>query len=105
MWDQMKRFLPFVALTLLLLSACQTQRQRVEATKEVIQGVEWVAIAWVNSDEVSKIVAESLAQSGILSASEGSLIYAVEVPKADYVLAIKKLKQEPKLKGKWIRFN
>jgi hypothetical protein len=88
----------------LLVSACETQTERVERTKRVIQGVEWVAIAWVNSDEVSKIVGESLAASGVLSWTNGSIIYAVEVPKADYVRAIKTLKSEPKLKGKWIRF-
>ncbi len=101
----MKRWVPFVALITLLLSACETHRQRVERTKEVIQGVEWVAIAGIGgTPDMKKTVTESLSEIGIPCLCFGSLVYSVEVPEADYVRAIKKLKQEPKLKGKWIRF-
>jgi hypothetical protein len=89
---------------LLTLSACETQRERVERTQVIIQGIDCVTVAWVNSAERCQIVGESLSEIGISSATEGSMVYAVEVPKADYVRAIWKLKHEPKLKGKWIRF-
>jgi hypothetical protein len=100
-----KRCLPFVALVVLLLSACETQRERVERTKYVIQGVDWVAIAGIGgSPEMKQIVTKSLAEIGIPCRCWGSVVYTVDVPEADYVRAIKQLKHEPELKGKWIRF-
>ena len=94
------------AFVLVLFCGCKTQSQRVEETKQVRNGAEWVSIATINDyAEEMPIVYQSLSEVGIQCAIWGSVVWSVDVPKADWVRAIQKLKQEPKLKGKWIRFT
>ena len=100
----MKRRIRVFLITIILFIGCTTERQRVESTRIIVEGASMVAIATISNPEVERIVTESLAEASIRCACSGSVFYSVMVPENRFVEAIRKLKHEPKLKGKWIKF-
>lgn len=99
-------FVCLMAFIGLVLTSCQTETARIEQTSKTIQGIKYVTIAVVGGTdfETQDVVRTSLQETGIPCLMYGSLLHDVGVPLIQYKEALKKLRHEPKLKGKWIRF-
>jgi hypothetical protein len=58
------------------------------------------------TDEQTRSIVEGVLESiGIPSFIEGSVVYAVQVPRADHVRARDALRAEPRLAGRWIQYS
>ena len=98
-----KAVLPFLAV---VLACCSCSSHR-ETPSQLRAGDEheWAVVALVAGvdKETQSIVRQVLQQKGIVCLMEGSVGYAVEVPKPRLAEARKLLQDEPRLKGRGIR--